>query len=1055
MNNRACAAKHDINNRLRSIVNFIGGCVLVFQSACSSDSNTVPIIAAVAKPIDIASMASAVITQPGVELNDNKISLATPRDPLESNIELPNADAEAATENGLIAATSLPSGLSVQGNCFYRDSQIAASNGKWRFELAPGCSITLVGQTLLSASQAISLNLDAQNFSSQKAHLLIEVLAVGEDNSLDVLNSRHLFIDNGKPNWEAVQLISTYGQHAESEGKKLGLRVSNLSDEAVASIDEIQLSLFSPGDSENLVFTNTWDQHCNQLWAGRHFWSNRLQDWHVMNQRLETHAPNRYQPQRTTHRIASELSRAPAPFTLSVDTGAVNNAGNGSYSGFLIGAGGDMDYRSASLVHNRHGHNGGIVAGINNLGQVFIRDNGVDKRIIAIGKPSAQTSSGISLQLDGTYHQEGFYTLNVYALNEDKDIVSSTTTKIDAIRLRGNIALVSTAGVGNTAHWFDNWMGAGSKLRERTDREFGPVLFASYTLNVDTLTLNAQYPPLCTDDMADPTLEVLQQGSWNRLASATIDPDSFTARFVVNNWDAANSYQYRVVTQARTETDTDSYFQGVVQKDPVTESEIIIGLYNCRPGLTNSSTEGWIQQNFNDPFTWTRDRIVFPHEELINNSLEHDPHLVAFVGDQIYEFDPNGLVEKEFPTMMTDYLWKWFQFGWSARELMRNTPSFVLPDDHDVYQGNIWGQSGVSAENEEDGGYVYPAAFVNMVQRTQAGSLPDPVDGAPVNQGINVYFTSLTYGGVGIAILEDRKFKTGPFTALEDQQLLGDRQHRFLESWAEDWTGQSMKLAVSQSPFSQSTTHSGQQFKKMKRDWDSNGWPKAGRDQAVSLLRKAFAPHISGDQHLGLSLKHGVANQDDAVYEFAGPSMLNIFPRVWDPLNEEDGPGDEDLNNLGAYRDIHGNLITVLAAANPSVYYDGYDTSGKVDKNSLGIGYGMVRVNKPNRQFTFEAWAANTSPSDITATPYPGWPITIDQTANDGRIPSGFLIPRVAATAEPIVKVFNELDSSLIYARRYSSPIVDLPVYDSSLSYRVQLLDDNGYFEEFTGQLPQ
>ncbi len=1044
-----------MNHRLRSIAGVLCGCVLVFQSACSLDSSSVPTTAASANPIDVAAMTPAVVAQPGPVLNDNKIILAPPPDPLESIIELPNADAEAATANGLIAATSLPSGLSVQGNCFYRDSQIAASNGKWRFELASGCSITQVGQTLLSASHAITLNLEAQNFSSQKAHLLIEVLAVGEDDSLDVLNSRHLFIDNGKPNWEAVQLISPYGQHAEGEGKKLGVRVSNLSDEAVASIDEIQLSLFNPADSEHIIFTNTWDQHCNRLWAGRHFWSNRLQDWHVVNERLETRAPNRYQPQRTTHRITSELSQAPAPFTLSVDTGAVNKAGNGSYSGFLIGAGGDMDYRSASLIHNRHGHNGGIVAGINNLGQVFIRDNGVDKRILAIGKPSAKATQGTSLQLDGTYHQEGFYTLNVYALDEDNNVVTSTTTNIDAVRLRGNIALVSTAGEGDTAHWFDNWMGAGSKLRERTDREFGPVLFASYTLNIDTLTLNAQYPPLCTDDMADPTLEVLQQGAWNPLASATIDPDSFTARFVVNNWDAANSYQYRVVTQARTDTDTDSYFHGVVQKDPVTEAEVIIGLYNCRPGLTNSATEGWIQQNFNDPFTWTRDRIVFPHEELINNSLEHDPHLVAFVGDQIYEFDPNGLVETELPDMMTDYLWKWFQFGWSARELMRNTPSFVLPDDHDVYQGNIWGQSGVRAENEEDGGYVYPASFVNMVQRTQAGSLPDPIDGAPVNQGINVYFTSLTYGGVGIAVLEDRKFKTGPFTALEDQQLLGERQHRFLESWAEDWAGQSMKLAVSQSPFSQSTTHSGRGFKKLKRDWDSNGWPKTGRDQAVSLLRKAYAPHISGDQHLGLSLKHGVENQDDAVYEFAGPSMLNIFPRVWDPLNEEDGPGDKDLNNLGAYRDIHGNLITVLAAANPSVYYDGYDTSVKVDKNSLGIGYGIVRVNKPNRQFTFEAWAANSSPSDITATPYPGWPITIDQTANDGRIPSGFLIPRVAATAEPIVKVFNESDSSLIYARRYSSSIVDLPVYDSSLSYRVQLLDDNGYFEEFTGQTPQ
>ena len=49
-----------------------------------------------------------------------------------------------------------------------------------------------------------------------------------------------------------------------------------------------------------------------------------------------------------------------------------------------------------------------------------------------------------------------------------------------------------------------------------------------------------------------------------------------------------------------------------------------------------------------------------------------------------------------------------------------------------------------------------------MVQRQQSWHLPDPVDPAPVDRGISVYFTRLRVGGVDFAILEDRKFKTGP-----------------------------------------------------------------------------------------------------------------------------------------------------------------------------------------------------------------------------------------------------------------------------------------------------
>ncbi|MFT4726724.1 MAG: alkaline phosphatase D [Granulosicoccus sp.] len=199
-----------------------------------------------------------------------------------------------------------------------------------------------------------------------------------------------------------------------------------------------------------------------------------------------------------------------------------------------------------------------------------------------------------------------------------------------------------------------------------------------------------------------------------------------------------------------------------------------------------------------------------------------------------------------------------------------------------------------------------------------------------------------------------------------------------------------MKIALSQSPFSQSTTHSGDNFDLIGWDQDSKDWPKPGRDQAVHQLRKAFAPHLSGDQHLGLSLKHDVDEYNDAVYSFAAPSMLNIFPRIWDPLNQSDGRGDREINPLGQYTDKHNNLLTVLAVANPEVYYQTFEPADKPSKNDLGIGYGIVRVNTRDRQYSFEAWPADINPLDAQARPYENWPVTFEQEDNDGRVPEGF-----------------------------------------------------------------
>ncbi len=72
-----------------------------------------------------------------------------------------------------------------------------------------------------------------------------------------------------------------------------------------------------------------------------------------------------------------------------------------------------------------------------------------------------------------------------------------------------------------------------------------------------------------------------------------------------------------------------------------------------------------------------------------------DPDLLAFTGDQFYEGSGGyGVQRAPVDMAILDLLRKWYLHGWTWRELMRDRPSISIPDDHDVYQGNVWGEAG-------------------------------------------------------------------------------------------------------------------------------------------------------------------------------------------------------------------------------------------------------------------------------------------------------------------------------------------------------------------------
>jgi hypothetical protein len=334
-----------------------------------------------------------------------------------------------------------------------------------------------------------------------------------------------------------------------------------------------------------------------------------------------------------------------------------------------------------------------------------------------------------------------------------------------------------------------------------------------------------------------------------------------------------------------------------------------------------------------------------------------------------------------------------------------------------------------------------------MVQRQQTWHLPDAVDPVPVKQGISVYFTRLRVGGVDFAILEDRKFKSGPQGKIPQQgprpdhitdssynprsidlpglELLGDRQIRFLNEWGQDWTGAEMKAVLSQTAFCGAVHLHGSQDSRLVADLDCNGWPQTGRKRALEAIRRAWAVHLCGDQHLAVVVKHGIDVWGDGPYAFTSPALVNtIYGRWWHPPHKKSGANPKRASPLpwtGDYRDGLGNKISMLAYANPSSIRD---------ERQRGDGYGIVRFDKRSRQITFECWPRFSNAKDGDPAQFPGWPITVNMANNDGRKPKAWLPElKFEGVADPVVQVIADNNGEILYTVRVKGTVFQPAVY--------------------------
>ena len=494
----------------------------------------------------------------------------------------------------------------------------------------------------------------------------------------------------------------------------------------------------------------------------------------------------------------------------------------------------------------------------------------------------------------------------------------------------------------------NDWWNRGSNpiINLKVERK-DVIAFGIYTVSNRTLKLTAQLFPLYPEETREVRLEIKKGKNWVEIQKRKINEIGWSTTFRVENWDIEKDINYKI------KHGKNAFFEGLIRKDPVDKNEIVLAAFSC-----NSNKDRGNRENY------------------INNINHINPDILFFAGDQSYD-------HKEHTAA-------WLKFGMQFREIFRERPCITIPDDHDIGQGNLWGENGKKASSSagNDGGYFYDKDYVKMVERAQTSHLPDPFDSTSIEQGIGVYYTNLIVGGIDFAIIEDRKFKSGPKGKIPQQgprpdhirnpnydsksvdveglTLLGERQLDFLEKWGSGNEKSTMKCVLSQTGFCGGAHLHGSKENRLHADMDSNGWPQKGRNKALKLIKKANAVHIGGDQHIATLIQHGIEKYEDGPWAFVVPAIVNdYYSRWWWPENEKGGIGSNNLLPwTGRYTDGFDNKITMHAYANP-------------DTDSNGAGYGIIKFNKKKNNVSFECWPRYQNVKLDNSKQFKGWPITV------------------------------------------------------------------------------
>ncbi|MFT7516248.1 MAG: alkaline phosphatase D [Myxococcota bacterium] len=769
-----------------------------------------------------------------------------------------------------------------------------------------------------------------------------------------------------------------------------------------------------------IASTNRASNSAPRTWVSGNTWANRLQDWQRTGERIECVESSKKYPLRTLMSLDQSLNNKVGKHRFSVMIDGTHKAG--IYSGFggiLFGAGGDdVDYRLSAQVHHRPATDGGLLATLNLNGDIALYDNSQSNANTgqwsiggALGKDALQQiclgqnpfrsglNEALRLQVDIDVNDvDATVTLTAYQGSSDTVVSTCTAAHIAHHQIDGLFGLVSHLGSADGGYAFSDFSNSGDLANTYNDHAFGPVVGVQYTQTGNRVRLNAQLVPLENYHNLTAVLMIERAGQWQVASTTTLKEGSWNMLFSFSR-DLGLKQKYKVILHA--DEFSDYQYSGTFAAEPDIAQTFALASMNCL-------------KHYVGDLQWNQNSIWFPHQEIVDNVKLQNVDMLYFAGDQLYEGDLDPVDNRNLEKLTFDYLYKWYRFYWSLGELTRHLPSVSIPDDHDVYQGNLWGAGGRRAQPDKSrgltaqdaGGYTHDIAFVNVVHETQTGHLPRGIDQGKCESGMSVYFTDFKYANVDFIVLADRQFKDSASDVVPDgafvngwaqainfdnrdadvpgASLLGARQEKFLSAWSKRKDARYQKVVLSQTPFCNLATlpekaKSGSvlpglpipelneypQGYKFAADTDSGGWPQSARNRAVNMIGAADAIHLAGDQHLGSLLRY----TDSGAYVFTSPAMANTWPRRWWPPLWGKNPEPDAPHYTGDFKDGFGNPITVIAVANP--LNTGLEPASLYDRMP---GYGVIRFAD---EVVFECWPRWVNPTAADAAQFAGWPFTL------------------------------------------------------------------------------
>ena len=795
----------------------------------------------------------------------------------------------------------------------------------------------------------------------------------------------------------------------------------------------ISISVFACTKTDSTQFTENFNKTNNRIWVGENFWSVPLEDWEIKNGRLNCIG------ERSNMRvnIISRKLRTEGNLKININSGLIEKGAEEGSAGFSIGLKDITDNSVKSLCYFGKGVN----VGINIAGYVFI-----DK--VQVELPENFSFESFKLVVE-TIKADKNSTLRLTAKDKNGKLAvvdNNTIEDLSGIVAIANGFSTNRKSKNKVKFWFDDFSLSGSMVENCEEEKFGPILWTMYTQSREKLKLTAQFPPIGENDNQTAIFEINKNGNWEELAKTTINNKSYTAEFAVN-WQETQAVDYRVkyIQKFTDGTNKEHLYNGIIRQEP----------NNKKLKLAGMTCQEW---------------NGFPYAPVAKNIFLSDPDILFFSGDQIYE--QNGgyqVFRKPIDKSIINYLGKWYMFGWAFGNVMKDRPTVCLPDDHDVFQGNLWGNNGeVFKEKigQNGGGYVMSSEMVNVVHRTQCSHLPDAYDPTPIANNISVYYTDMVYGGVSFAILSDRMFKSSPeevatwkgrsdhitsstITAKEMDKpglkMVGDRQLYFMDQWKKDWKGAYMKVLLSQTIFANAATHHGGLKGYLRGDLDSGGWPRSGRNRIIERLRSCYAFHVCGDQHLPSLVQYGINEYRDASWVFCTPAINVGYQRRflpdrlgWDVVNRP----EHNLPNTGNYTDAFGNPSYIYAIGE---YADDTRSDNRYIKGvKTTSGFGLVTFDIESRDIKVESYKflADLENAPARVNQHAGWPKILNQYENAGL--NNYNLPEIKSKKvnNPVVNIIEKKSGNLISSIRIKGDTFTPTVQNKGM-FIVEMVDAN------------